>query len=121
MSEKMLHHDTQSGRVLAAVSYFSIFFAPIILPIILWIFADKPASTHVAKSLFYHIITYIGPILLVLSAAFGTAIIDQQNTTIAIIAIVVAILLLVVTIWYTIKNIYRGIKILISEDAYFRP
>ncbi|HLR20093.1 MAG TPA: hypothetical protein VK115_09390 [Staphylococcus sp.] len=121
MSEKALHQDTQSGRVLAAISYFSIFFAPIILPIILWIFADRPASVHAAKSLGYHIITYIGPILFVLSVAFGTSIIYQENTTITVITIVIAILLFIVTTWYTIKNIYRGIKVLFSDEAYFRP
>ena len=58
MNEQSLHSDTQGGRVLSSISYFSIFFAPIILPIIIWIFADKPASAHAAKSLFYHIIIY---------------------------------------------------------------
>ena len=121
MSEKMLHHDTQSGRVLAAVSYFSIFFAPIILPIILWIFADKPASTHAAKSLFYHIITYIGPILLILSIGFGGVLINNSSTITSVIMITVAIILFVITVWYTIKNIYRGVRVLISEHAYFHP
>ncbi len=121
MNEQNFHNDTQGGRVLAAISYFSIFFAPIIVPIIIWILADKPAATHAAKSLLYHIITYIGPIALVIGVASGSMMFDQQNTAIAIVTLIIAIILIIITIWYTIKNVYRGVKVLISEKAYFRP
>ena len=121
MNEQPLKSDTQAGRVLASVSYFSIFFAPIILPIIIWIFADKPASTHAAKSLFYHIITYLGPIFIIIIASLGGMLINQQHQTIMVITIIFAVILIILTIWYTIKNVYRDIKVLISENAYFNP
>lgn len=121
MNEQPLKSDAQAGRVLASVSYFSIFFAPIILPIIIWIFADKPASTHAAKSLFYHIITYLGPIFIIIIASLGSMLVNQQHQTIIVITIIFAIILIILTIWYTIKNVYRGIKVLISENAYFNP
>ena len=121
MNEQPLNSDTQGGRVLASVRYFSIFFAPIILPIIIWIFADKPASTHAAKSLLYHVITYLGPIFIIIVASLGGMIVNQQHHTIMVIMIILGIILILFTIWYTIKNIYRGVKVLISESAYFNP
>ena len=51
MNEQSLHSDTQGGRVLSSISYFSIFFAPIILPIIIWIFADKAAFLRAQSAL----------------------------------------------------------------------
>ncbi|MBO1205959.1 MULTISPECIES: DUF4870 domain-containing protein [Staphylococcus] len=121
MNEQSLHSDTQGGRVLSSISYFSIFFAPIILPIIIWIFADKPASAHAAKSLFYHIITYIGPVFIAITLGLGSTLLNQQQNTITVIAIIFSIILIILTIWYTIKNVYRGVKVLISENAYFNP
>ena len=121
MNNQTHAQDIQGGRVLAAISYFSIFFAPIILPIFIWIFADRPTSNHAAKSLAYHIITYIGPILLILSIGFGGVLINNSSTITSVIMITVAIILFVITVWYTIKNIYRGVRVLISEHAYFHP
>ncbi|MEB6331972.1 DUF4870 domain-containing protein [Staphylococcus pseudoxylosus] len=121
MNEQVTQNNTQSERILASISYFSIFFAPIIVPIIIWIFADKPTSIHAAKSLIYHIITYIGPIFLIMSAAMGGIVIDSQNTTVSLVALALGILLFTITIWYTIKNIYRGIKVLISDSTLYNP
>ncbi len=121
MNDRVIQNSTQGERVLAALSYFSIFFAPIILPIFIWIFADRPTSNHAAKSLAYHIITYIGPILLILSIGFGGVLINNSSTITSVIMITVAIILFVITVWYTIKNIYRGVRVLISEHAYFHP
>ena len=121
MNDRVIQNSTQGERVLSALCYFSIFFAPIILPNFIWIFADRPTSNHAAKSLAYHIITYIGPILLILSIGFGGVLINNSSTITSVIMITVAIILFVITVWYTIKNIYRGVRVLISEHAYFHP
>lgn len=121
MNDNVMQSSTQGERVLAALSYFSIFFAPIILPIFIWIFADRPTSSHAAKSLVYHIITYIGPILLILSIGFGGILVNNSETITSVIMITVAIILFIITIWYTVKNIYRGVKVLVSEHAFFHP
>ncbi|WP_210123403.1 hypothetical protein [Staphylococcus sp. GDX8P106P-2] len=47
--------------------------------------------------------------------------INQQHQTIMVITIIFAVILIILTIWYTIKNVYRDIKVLISENAYFNP
>ncbi|MGW9966486.1 hypothetical protein ACUW54_000907 [Staphylococcus cohnii] len=45
----------KSQNILSALSYFSMLFAPIIFPILVWILAEKPTSTHGRKALFNHI------------------------------------------------------------------
>ncbi|MBF7019656.1 DUF4870 domain-containing protein [Staphylococcus sp. 18_1_E_LY] len=114
-------NNVQSGKVLAALCYFSIFFAPLILPIIVWILSDKPTSSHAAKSLIYHMITYLCPFILIISASLGASALSYQSTWQSVVMIVIAIVLVVITIWYTIKNIYRGVKVLITDEGYFRP
>ena len=50
---------TKSSRVLCSISYWSIFFAPFILPILVWIFSDRSASSHGKKAFFNHLGTFI--------------------------------------------------------------
>ena len=38
-----------NSYVLSALSYLSIFFAPIVLPLFTWILADEPTSIHGKK------------------------------------------------------------------------
>lgn len=121
MDYKTAQTNAQSGKVLSALCYFSIFFAPLILPIIVWILSDKPTSSHAAKSLVYHIITYLCPLILAVSAAFGAMALSFQSNWASVVMIIIAIVLVVITIWYTIKNIYRGVMVLISDESYFRP
>jgi hypothetical protein len=114
--------NIQGGRVLASISYFSVFFAPIIMPVIIWIFADKPTSVHAIKALTYHIFMYVAPIVLVLiTSILGNQYLNIQNQLLNIAVYVSAIAIVVLIIWYMIKNLYRGVKVLISEDSYFYP
>ena len=44
-------HKNDNSYVLSALSYLSIFFAPIILPLLVWILAEEPTSEHGKKAL----------------------------------------------------------------------
>ena len=48
-----------NSYVLSALSYLSIFFAPIVLPLFTWILADEPTSIHGKKALTNHIFAWI--------------------------------------------------------------
>ena len=39
-------HKNDNSYVLSTLSYLSIFFAPIILPLLVWILAEEPTSEH---------------------------------------------------------------------------
>lgn len=43
------------NKLLSAFSYWSIFFAPLLFPIIVWIFGDSETKAH-AKKLYGHIL-----------------------------------------------------------------
>ncbi len=43
--------DNRTNNVLGSLSYLSIFFAPVLFPLIVWIVGEKPASTHSRNAL----------------------------------------------------------------------
>ena len=51
-------HKNDNSYVLSALSYLSIFFAPVILPLFVWILADEPTSAldNYKSSLFFELI-----------------------------------------------------------------
>ncbi len=56
------------NKILAALSYFSVLFAPILFPIIVWIVGDAETKPHAKRALWTHIIpsiaTFIGVAIL---------------------------------------------------------
>ncbi|WP_437272693.1 DUF4870 domain-containing protein [Staphylococcus succinus] len=109
----MNNQSTQSEKLLAALSYFSVFFAPILFPIIVWILSDKPVSTHAKKSLAYHILPYI--LMIVGGVLIGLSESDSNNA-LGITLIVVAVIAFIGAIYYVIYNLYCGIKVLLKEN-----
>ena len=51
--------DKQTEKILASLSYFSVFFAPFLFPLIIWIGLDRPVSTHGKRAILYHIAPYL--------------------------------------------------------------
>ena len=47
------------NKILAALSYFSVLFAPILFPIIVWIVGDAETKPHAKRALWTHIIPSI--------------------------------------------------------------
>lgn len=47
--------ETKSNKLLSCISYWSIFFAPFVLPILIWIFSDRPTSHHAKIALLNHL------------------------------------------------------------------
>lgn len=101
----------QSERVLSALSYFSVFFAPIIFPIFVWILADKPISTHAKRSLVYHIVPSI---LLIIGTAIFSYSESISSGFLAVILIIIATLACLAAFYYIIYNILCGIKVLMK-------
>lgn len=102
-------------KVLSSLSYFSIFFAPFILPLIVF-FASSNEITkgHAKRAFLSHLIPVIAGIIvffIIFVFAFNSsAMTDSSGPFIAfiLIMIVYAILSLGITIW----NIVQGIRVL---------
>ena len=110
-------YGSRNENIASSISYLSVFFAPVLLPIVMWIIADKPVSIHARKALFNHILTWVcftlAPLALMLSASgMGNA---STNTESWIVfgSWTIAVVLVVVGVYLCIKNIIRGIKLLL--------
>ncbi|MBF2600233.1 DUF4870 domain-containing protein [Listeria seeligeri] len=105
-------------RILNALSYFSIFFAPIIIPVLIWIFAKTDEVTHHAKiALLTHIIPTIAGIVC-FSSFFITSF--TQSGILTNLTLMVTAGLFFITIIATaglfIFNIVRGIQMLLTKQ-----
>lgn len=91
-------------QLLSSLSYFSIFFAPFLLPLIVWIVAqDDYVTGHAKKALFSHVFPFLAVIPLLIFMF-------NANHTASIIGYVV--LFFVIYFGAFIYNIYQGIKVL---------
>ncbi|WP_279525872.1 DUF4870 domain-containing protein [Staphylococcus gallinarum] len=109
----MSNQSTQSEKLLAALSYFSVFFAPILFPIIVWILANKPVSTHAKKSLAYHILPYI---LMFIGAGLIGLTESTPSQGLSITFIVITVIAFIGAVYYVIYNLYCGIKVLLKDN-----
>ncbi|PGB02018.1 DUF4870 domain-containing protein [Bacillus toyonensis] len=88
-------------KILAALSYWSVLFTPILFPIIVWIMGNTETQTHAKQALWTHIIPSI-------TACIGVVVILILGTKGFIIAGICGIISLYCLIW----NIVKGIKVL---------
>ncbi|EAH3791296.1 DUF4870 domain-containing protein [Listeria monocytogenes] len=104
-------------RILNALSYFSILFAPIIVPVLIWIFAKSEEVSHHAKvALLTHIIPTIAGFLC-FSSIFVTA--TTRGGLLANVSLFVTgslfVFTLVAVVGLFIFNIVRGIQMLCEK------
>ncbi|PLT29010.1 DUF4870 domain-containing protein [Peribacillus deserti] len=97
-----------TNKILASLSYFSIFFAPFLLPIILYFVSDDYfVKEHSKKALVSHLIPFLG-ILFIILGAVG----DFTGGGLPIFSFLgvglYGLLCFIVLIW----NIVKGIKVL---------
>ncbi|EFR96111.1 conserved hypothetical protein [Listeria ivanovii FSL F6-596] len=105
-------------RTLNALSYFSIFFAPIVVPALIWIFAKTDEVTHHAKvALLTHVIPTIAGFIC-FSSIFITSLTNGGIST-NLIFIVTACLfffMVITMVGFFIFNIVRGIQMLLTKS-----
>ena len=107
-----------NSYVLSALSYLSIFFAPIILPLFTWILADEPTSIHGKKALTNHIFAWIfffaGRGAFIFSKEIYDKPFNHQLLT-SVIFIVITILFFLIALVLYVFNIIKGVKILLKK------
>ncbi|UEX89267.1 DUF4870 domain-containing protein [Staphylococcus ratti] len=97
-----------SDKILASLCYFSVFFAPILLPLIVWIVAKPPVSKHAKRSLMYHILPWV---LFVL----GTLLISLSQGASTLYFILTTVIFLG-ALFFVIYNLYCGVKVLVAHE-----
>ena len=103
-----------SSKGLSALNYFSIFFAPFIVPIVIYFISeDSEVKRHSIRALLSHVIPFIlGAILMGAFLIFGFFSFDvngdQLFTTWVLLILGYGLLYLAIMIW----NVVQGIKAL---------
>ncbi|MCI2773826.1 hypothetical protein [Staphylococcus petrasii] len=111
------YYGNKNENIASSLSYLSVFFAPVILPIIMWIVASPPVSTHARKALFNHIMTWVCfalvPFALMFFAGGMNSATTNTDNLLVFISWTIAVILVVTGIYLFIVNIVRGIKLLL--------
>lgn len=114
-----MNNNSISTRVVNTLSYLSIFFLPVIFPLIVWIIArasDNPTSiTSNARKAFW---TQIFPLLYIIFAILVYSINAFQDFTLhsgALFGILLTFALLIALLLF-IYNIAMGVKMLIGRE-----
>ena len=104
--------DNRKG--LSALNYFSVFFAPFIVPIIIYfVSSDSEVKRHSIRALLSHVIPFILGIILVITL-FIVGVFSMQASgdkifvTWVLLTLGYGLLYLVIVIW----NVVQGIKVL---------
>ncbi|PEB54074.1 DUF4870 domain-containing protein [Bacillus pseudomycoides] len=101
----------KANNILSSLSYFSIFFAPFLLPIIIYFVAEEEVKYHAKKALWTHLIPFVTLIIgLAISGAVGFSTLGENALGIAVIGTFVIAFIL--SIYYFIWNIVKGIRVL---------
>lgn len=102
----------ENNKILSALNYFSIFFAPFIVPIIIWVAVpDQEVKHHAKRALLSHIIPVVLGIFLFIYFIVGMSLANVTQSWIVISiggAIIYGLISLALVIW----NIIQGVKVL---------
>jgi len=105
-------------KVLSALSYFSVLFAPFLLPIIVYFISqDSEVKFHAKKSLISHIIPVVLLIILFISIfssfmPFTSGFNEQPSFWMAAGPLILIALYMLVYVIVMVWNIVQGIKVL---------
>lgn len=109
-----MDHDNNQN-VLSSLNYFSVFFAPILFPIIVWLFTQKPVTAHAKKALLNHIGVAIFYFLSSIAFIFSKEVYEKSFDNpmmISYISITLGLLFAIIVVMLFIFNLIRGIKLL---------
>ncbi|AIK38460.1 MULTISPECIES: DUF4870 domain-containing protein [Bacillus] len=102
----------KGNNILSSLSYISIFFAPILVPIIIYFVAEEEVKYHAKKALWTHLIPCVTVIIgLAISGVVGFSTLSENAIGIALLIGTFAIAF-ILSIYYFIWNIVKGIKVL---------
>ncbi|MGW9855828.1 putative Tic20 family protein [Staphylococcus hominis] len=108
----MPNENYRESNVLGGISYLSVFFAPVLFPLIVWIVAQPPSSTHAKNALFNHIMSWVMVVLGLVTLSISSAFLNSDHGIGWIIIVVIAIIFFIWALVLFLQNIIRGIKLL---------
>lgn len=105
-----------TNKVLAGLSYLSVFCVAFIFPLIVFLVSSSTyVKEHAKKALISHIIPII-PVLVLVSSVVYLELTNQLTDTTSIFLIAGAIFTVVVSIIVSIWNLVKAIKVFANDD-----
>ena len=108
----MPNENYRENDILGGISYLSVFFAPVLFPLIVWIVAQPPASTHARNALFNHIMSWVMVVLGLVTLSISPAFVNSEHSIGWIIASPHRNYFLYMGTCAIFKNIIRGIQLM---------
>lgn len=111
-------HKNDNSYVLSALSYLSIFFAPVILPLFVWILADEPTSGHGKKALVNHVMTWISFFIGRLAFIFSKEVLDKpldHQLLIFSILLIITIIFFLIAMYFIIDDFNYSLRYLLQR------
>ncbi|MEJ7483514.1 hypothetical protein WL639_02135 [Staphylococcus hominis] len=108
----MPNENYRESDILGGISYLSVFFAPVLFPLIVWIVAQPPASIHARNALFNHIMSWVMVVLGLVTLSISPAFVNSEHGIGWIIAVLIAVIFFIWALVLFLKNIFRGIKLM---------
>lgn len=114
----MNNNSSITTRIVNALSYFSIFFLPVIFPLIVWVVArasEEPTITSNARKAFW---SQLFPLLYIIFAILVFSINSLQDYTLhagALFGILLTFALLIALLLF-VYNVAMGVKMLIGRE-----
>ncbi|MDN2452378.1 DUF4870 domain-containing protein [Lactobacillus sp. UCMA15818] len=106
----------QKIKILSALSYFSIVFAPFIFPLIIWfVCADEPViRSHAKKAFLLHLLPLFLTLVGIIFVGTTGVVTEHAQLTSWTAVLTIGVVLLIDLIVF-IYNIYKGVKILAQD------
>nr|WGD62420.1 hypothetical protein P5648_18605 [Bacillus subtilis]WGD75596.1 hypothetical protein P5631_19250 [Bacillus subtilis]WGD87879.1 hypothetical protein P5656_18990 [Bacillus subtilis] len=103
----------RNQAIIASLCYFSVFIAPIIVPIVAYfVVNEKETKRHAIRSLISHIVPFVGWLFLFIALLGGAVAIDGDSLLPVFVIIGGAVIYFLVVIGIIIWNVIQGIKVL---------
>ncbi|CAN2248274.1 hypothetical protein [Bacillus vallismortis] len=103
----------RNQAIIASLCYFSVFIAPIIVPIVAYFVVDeKETKRHAIRSLISHIVPFAGWLVLFIAFLGGAIAIDGDSLLPVFVMIGGAVIYFLVVIGIMVWNVIQGIKVL---------
>ncbi|EMG26840.1 hypothetical protein X560_2161 [Listeria fleischmannii 1991] len=107
-------------KIVNALSYFSILFAPVLVPLFIWVFGESRDVKHHSKvALFTHILPTIS-IFFTFCILSLVAVSTDSSNTVGFIAFGAVVVLIILTAVLFLFNLIQGVRMLVGreEDAF---
>ena len=105
----------EGNKLLSSLCYFSIFFAPFLFPIVVWILGDEETKVHAKKALWTHLIPIIATTIagiIIFTVGMGQIWAGEANGGFLLTTVIAIAICVIIDIYYFIWNIIKGIKVL---------